>query len=753
MSRFTFCRQHACALTLRIRQFLFCIALASLTTAATAATITVNSLADDVFPDATGALLDAADNPVVLSSSKCTLRMAIAASNLNTPVGGAFGCPGDANTDTISFDPGLTSGGPATIPLNAAKRLPTPAYTNNTSVLVITGSVTVNGPTNNALSVSAGGGRTTGLHRILSVNDGVDNTLASVSIANLTFRDARMVAQFDQSVTPTVVRGAGGGCVLAVENITLASVTFDNCTSQGASEPGVPSNYSTGTGGAFWVGAASPTATAFPAVTLNQVSARNSQSLRSLTPYAVGSSANYSSFAGCIYVGGRTVGAVSITGLIAENCEADTWGGVAVHGAGATTINGITVTRSRAIGSPNADVNIDGGYVGGLTLRGGGNSVSPTGSMTASNIVVQYNTAGADRGGIEIRNLASFNGSGFDVLDNVSARYIGGVEIRDVVTGTLADSLILRNTAAASFGGFRARLGNASRTFTLNGVAVVHNLAAGSVVNGGGGGGGQFDSDGVYRLINSTVAFNRVGAGYFGGGLQVNMHSATVNGIDVLLSNSTIARNEAQGSEALGAYTFAPSSPLTNGRIIVQSSILGNRDGTATQNTVGASASEAAKITYSNALVEGPNSGVLNQGSVCVGTVICGPDAMLQPLIIPAAGLPFSLPIVLLPKPASLALNAGSNPLALTTDIRGQPRVNGVIDMGAVETQAAELIGACTLDMDGDNQALAFKEGLVLLRSMLGFTSVAAVANTGITESQWNATKANLNAQCGTNLQ
>jgi len=58
-----------------------------------AATITVNSLADDVFPDAAGAIFDSNGAPVVLASPKCTLRMAIASANLDVAVGGVTnGC-------------------------------------------------------------------------------------------------------------------------------------------------------------------------------------------------------------------------------------------------------------------------------------------------------------------------------------------------------------------------------------------------------------------------------------------------------------------------------------------------------------------------------------------------------------------------------------------------------------------------------------------------------------------------------------
>ena len=102
--------------------------------------------------------------------------------------------------------------------------------------------------------------------------------------------------------------------------------------------------------------------------------------------------------------------------------------------------------------------------------------------------------------------------------------------------------------------------------------------------------------------------------------------------------------------------------------------------------------------------------------------------------------------------PGSPAIDAGSNSALLATDQRGAARTQGTAtDIGAYETPAGSA-AQCKLDMDGDNAVTAMKEGLVLLRSMLGFTSAAATANTGITQAQWDATRANLNANCGTSL-
>ena len=57
----------------------------------------------------------------------------------------------------------------------------------------------------------------------------------------------------------------------------------------------------------------------------------------------------------------------------------------------------------------------------------------------------------------------------------------------------------------------------------------------------------------------------------------------------------------------------------------------------------------------------------------------------------------------------------------------------------------------CTLDMDGDALLSPTKEGLVLMRAMLGLTGPAVTAGTGIS-TPWPTLRATLNANCGTSF-
>lgn len=115
-------------------------------TSAQAATISVNSLLDDVFPDAAGAI------PVSLTAPKCTLRMAIASANLDLPVGGATnGCAASTTPSVTSYNPGgadyivfdaaLASG---SILLDATQAMNVGTVVNNTaSILYITGPLAI----------------------------------------------------------------------------------------------------------------------------------------------------------------------------------------------------------------------------------------------------------------------------------------------------------------------------------------------------------------------------------------------------------------------------------------------------------------------------------------------------------------------------------------------------------------------------------------------------------------------------------
>jgi uncharacterized repeat protein (TIGR01451 family) len=119
-------------------------------------------------------------------------------------------CPGG----TITFDPALTSGGPATITL--------------LSELVIDKNMTINGPTNNGMTLS--GGTAT---RIFNVNNGVSLSINSLTIAN--------------------GKAATGGGILNAGTLTISNSTItNNTTDNGADATGTTNGGNGGDGGGFY---------------------------------------------------------------------------------------------------------------------------------------------------------------------------------------------------------------------------------------------------------------------------------------------------------------------------------------------------------------------------------------------------------------------------------------------------------------------------------------------------------------------
>jgi hypothetical protein len=159
-----------------------------------------------------------------------------------------------------------------------------------------------------------------------------------------------------------------------------------------------------------------------------------------------------------------------------------------------------------------------------------------------------------------------------------------------------------------------------------------------------------------------------------------------------------------------------------------------------------------ANVTYAfaNSVVE--NGAGLPAGTCGANGVICNVDAKLEGLAENGGSVQTYTHAL---RPGSPALDAGDNTGAPAFDQRGSgfPRiVNGAVDIGAFESPVLAATLPCKLDMDGDNQVGAGKEGLVLLRSMLGVSGGAVVSGTGISQAQWDAARNNLNANCGTNF-
>ena len=812
-----------------------------------AATITVNSLMDDVFPDATGAIFDAGGAPVTLASSKCTLRMAIAAANLDLAVGGANGCvAGDSETLPASPPKGVAdvirvlSGLTGTINVNVSKKMSeapavfrdpatgAPAPNIRSALVVSRPLVILGNAVSGAPTVVLDGGLLANAAvdgRILMASDGNNAVDMPFSLTNFSFQNARAV-------------GAPGGCLMSSETVFLSTLTFTNCVSEGdatvSGVGGAIAIYTQSTGGVV--------PAMRPAVRMQSVTVSNSKALRGTSTLASDSGGiaigSVFSFAG--YAGN-----VALSSVIVENCDAENYGGVSISLARNIDVTHSIMRGNRASG-PTAS---DSGYTGGIRIQ---NSAD----INLNELQVLNNSANSGRGGMEIRSNARLNAAALTITGNSVANALstqavndGGMRINALTSVTGHRWNISNNTltgspsSGGSTGGFS--LTNVTGATVLRDIAVTGNMCSNAsgcamVVSTNGSvdiqglkslnnvttksgtaytGGAAFTSGrntslriadsefsgnvtpdsgiveliasfrdytgdpavvvsplpattntvlfenstiygntagqattvsittpGIYTVRNVTVANNSTSTNCKGGIMVVayNPFSAA-NATQVNIQNSTITRNTSGGcGTALGfdAYTGSAGGPI-NGTVTVESSILGRQALGNTNGTI--YVSDPTKLTLIKTLVE--DGGATAFAQCPLNGNVCNTNPLLDVLALNGGPTPTMRLL-----PGSPALNVGSNPANLTTDQRGAARVVGAAaDMGAFESPPI-VGGNCNLDMDGDSALNGMKEGLVLLRAMLGFTGAATTAGTGISVSQWNTARPLINANCGTNF-
>lgn len=382
-----------------LRVFLACAACTATCWGASshAATITVNSLLDDVFPDAAGGIT------VPLAAPKCTLRMAIASANLDLPVGGAtFGCAASTTpnvtsyngggADYIVFDAALVNG---TIMLDATQAINVGTVVNNSgSILYVTGPVAIESTLASRITIDGGSTSATTSKRILTISEAAplatDSRAGSsiwVSLIKLHFQNARVES--------------AGGCVLSFENIRMLDVSFTNCISTNTA------TIATGAGGALFVHASDSSSFTFrPDVRLTRVSFKGNKAL------AGGSATN--SGGGAFFLG-------SSNGRV-----------------------GNVVLTDVTVGGPNvADQNYaDGGY--------GGGYITSAESVSIANSTFQGNIAqNSDTGGLRVGSTngpVNITSSAF--LGNQAQLSYGGLRVTNTAgVATLRDLTIIGNTA------------------------------------------------------------------------------------------------------------------------------------------------------------------------------------------------------------------------------------------------------------------------------------------------------------------
>jgi hypothetical protein len=805
-------------------------AIAACSATAHAATITVNSLLDDVFPDAVGAIA------VPLTAAKCTLRMAIASANLDLAVGGAtFGCAAAPSTtyviggaDTIAFDPTLANG---TILLDATQAMNVGAVINNVdNILYITGPTTIDGAAAVSTNITLDGGSAaaTTAKRILAVSEAAPSgaTLVGssiwVNLFSLNFQNARAET--------------AGACVLSFENLRVFSASFSNCVATNTPTVAVAA------GGALFVRAPNNTTSTFrPDVRLTRVSFKGNKALAGGSTNNPGGGAFYlgsgsgrvgnvvltdvivggpnvadQNYADGGYGGGSITRAETVTisnstfqGNVAQNGEV---GGLRINsmsGEGAAVIinskfldnrsktngGGLNITSNTASPVLLRDVTV----TGNSAQRYGGADINNNAAVTISNSTFSNNVASAQGGGINVSGntgavaiddvIISGNRTtdgtegGFLIRDNLAAvqmrrATISNNEVRrgtaaraasgagtfaKNVSVTLTDSTVSGNSSDyhigalgldASFSPYDGATGlplavlpPTTNSITFDRVTISGNTTTGTANGGAGYSMNYISSPGLYTIQNSTItgntAVNSGGAAFTFQGFNP---STQTNALRVVIRNSTIARNTSNNDEALNFGTYNSANPSSqnpfNGSLVLESSVLGGRQ--AINNPVSLIGGPAGLVaTITNSLIE--NNGNPFSAQCGVNGNLCAVDAKLDALA--SHGGPTQTLRLLAGSPA---INAGSNSTSQATDQRGAARLQGSgVDMGAYETPAGSAV-ACNLDMDGDSLLSPTKEGLVLVRAMLGFVGNAVTAGTGLTRS-WVSIRADLNANCGTN--
>ncbi len=798
-----------------------------------AAIITVNSLLDDVFPDAVGAIA------VPLTAPKCTLRMAIASANLDLPVGGAtFGCAASitpsvtsyngGGADYINFDAALFSG---TILLDATQAMDVGTVVNNTSsILYITGPVAIEAPFATRVTIDGGSAAATTSKRIVSVAEAAPSVTDSragssiwVSLIGLNFQNSRVESS--------------GGCVESFENIRMFDVSFTNCISSSTST--VPS----GAGGALYVRAPDANGLTFrPDVRLARVSFKGNKSLAGGNAINPGGGAFYLGTASA-RVGNVVLTDVTVGGpTVADQNYADgAYGGGYITNAESVSISNSTFQGNVAqnsevgglrIGSTNGPVSISGSsFIGNQAKAsyGGLRVTSTSASVTLRDLTITGNTAQSTAGVLINGTAGNLVFSNSIIASNTAVSGVGGMNIQSTIGSTALDDLTISNN--------RVTLGSQGGFFIANNTGAVkirraqvtgNQVVKGSTTFGGSDGGGSFNnntsltvtdsvvsgnssdrataalriyasfdafdsagvalpmanlppttntvtfdrvtisgnatngvtgssfamiylrSPGVYTFVNTTITGNTV-TGSCGGAFSADAFnpSAQTNAMQIIFRNSTLARNSASQCQDVGglgaSFSSAPSGHnVINGSLVFESSILGGRQ--PASNPVDLIfVSDPSKVTMTNTLIE--NNGDSLSGKCGLNGNLCNVDAKLEP-VASNGGLTQTLRLL----PGSPAINTGSNSTNQLTDQRGAARLQGTaVDMGAYETPAGSLTN-CSLDMDGDSLVQANKEGLVLVRAMLGFSNANAVLGSGISQAQWAAVKANLNANCGTSF-
>jgi len=366
-----------------------------------------------------------------------------------------------------------------------------------------------------------------------------------------------------------------------------------------------------------------------------------------------------------------------------------------------TTITGNAISAGSGgaiagAGSKYTEMTITDSTISGNSAQGGG-AIATVGPLTIDNTTLSDNHATGGNGGavafsqkygplnvtdsVISGNSASATGGAIASTPFPSPGY--GPHDNQIVNTTVSGNTATSDGGAILFGGLSSDLSS----FTIDHSTISGNSAGSSTY----GGGIQITGtvNGSFQTVDSTISGNSAGAGggvgFPGGG---GSSQVGPNG-SISFDNSTIASNTATnngGGFYLGYY--GPSGgPYTSGIVGLNSTIVGGNTAASAANDLDrADTSTAGGFDLSFSLVQAPGDGVasqsssiLNQSPQLGGLASNGGPTLTQ-----------------LPATSSPAIDAGNNPLSLSTDQRGLgrtvdlsgPNAADGTDIGAVEVGA-----------------------------------------------------------------
>jgi Ca2+-binding RTX toxin-like protein len=315
--------------------------------------------------------------------------------------------------------------------------------------------------------------------------------------------------------------------------------------------------------------------------------------------------------------------------------------------------------------------------------NGAGVFVNAGGSVSITNSVISNNSAGAEGGGVYVVGIdgdVTIRGSVFS--GNEAGAEGGGAHLYDNSGDVLIQNTTFATNVADAYGGGAGLYHN--DTVTIEG-----STFAGNEAEQGGGGfvlWGQLDSA---LVQNTTISSNSAGTRGGGAYLYSEFEDARV------MRNSTVVGNTA--GESGGGLYLALHDLGSDVEVNLTSTIVANNSAEDLASAEG----EDGRFIADFSLIESAGTAALTEGSP---TNLFNTDPELGPLQNNGGPTQTHLPVVTSPvvdKGTANGLATDQRGLARTGDLSLAANSADGTDIGAVELQAADCLGAGALRIDG----------------------------------------------------